>query len=257
MDKMDLSQAQGHWVLAKMGKKVLRPGGKELTIKMINALNITDKSDVVEFAPGLGYTASQVLQNNPKSYTAIEKDEKAAKDLNYLMNQDNRRIVNGDATTTNLSDNCADVVYGEAMLSMQADHRKLEIVKEAYRILRKGGVYGIHELGLQPNDLPEDKKAKIQKDLAKTIRVNARPLTFDEWSSVLIEAGFTIKKIETNEMNLLETKRIIDDEGFFRTLKIGFRILTNHKAFKRVMHMKKTFRKYQQNLNAVSIVAVK
>ena len=30
-----MNMEQGHWVLAKLGKKVLRPGGKELTHEMI------------------------------------------------------------------------------------------------------------------------------------------------------------------------------------------------------------------------------
>ena len=33
MDTKDIQKAHGHWILAKMGKRVLRPGGKELTKK--------------------------------------------------------------------------------------------------------------------------------------------------------------------------------------------------------------------------------
>lgn len=31
----DIEKAQGHWLLAKMGKRVLRPGGRELTEKLV------------------------------------------------------------------------------------------------------------------------------------------------------------------------------------------------------------------------------
>jgi hypothetical protein len=37
---MDVCRMQGHWLLAKMGKTVLRPGGLELTGKMLDHLNI-------------------------------------------------------------------------------------------------------------------------------------------------------------------------------------------------------------------------
>ncbi|MCW2465123.1 hypothetical protein [Elizabethkingia anophelis] len=30
----------GHWLLAKIGKKVLRAGGKDLTLKMLELLSI-------------------------------------------------------------------------------------------------------------------------------------------------------------------------------------------------------------------------
>ena len=65
------------------------------------------------------------------------------------------------------------------------------------------------------------------------------------------------KKIETNPMHLLEPKRMIDDEGFFRTLKIVFNILTNPSARKRILAMRKVFRTYQNHLNAVAIIAEK
>ena len=32
-----MNMEQGHWVLAKLGKKVLRPGGQELTHEMLKA----------------------------------------------------------------------------------------------------------------------------------------------------------------------------------------------------------------------------
>ena len=50
----------GHWLLAKMGKRVLRPGGLQLTNQLLTALDIQPTDEVVEFAPGLGVTARLV-----------------------------------------------------------------------------------------------------------------------------------------------------------------------------------------------------
>ena len=36
--EQQMNPQQGHWILAKVGKKVLRPGGKELSLKMIENL---------------------------------------------------------------------------------------------------------------------------------------------------------------------------------------------------------------------------
>jgi len=141
------------------------------------------------------------------------------------------------------------------MLTMHADHRKLEIIREAKRILKKGGLYAIHELGL--NDVNEDLKAQIQKELALAIKVNAKPLTKGEWQSLLENEGFKVKNVFVNEMFLLEVKRLIDDEGFFRFLKISFNIIMNPKARTRILEMRKIFRKYQHHLNAIVIIAEK
>lgn len=248
---------QGHWLLAKMGKKVLRPGGKGLTLKLIKGLSITSNDRVIEFAPGIGFTALKVLEKHPKSYTGIELNEEAAADLRKKINGESYNIIIGNASNVPLQDASADKLYGEAMLTMHANHRKSEIIKEAHRLLRKGGFYGIHELGLTPDNIDEKEKAKIQHELALCIKVNARPLTQSEWVHLLEKEGFRIVEIKTNPMLLLETKRIIDDEGFFRSLKIGFNIITHPKARKRINQMRTVFHKYKSQLNAIAIVAEK
>ena len=43
---------QGHWLLARLGKRVLRPGGVELTRTLLARAGVAD-ADVLELAPGL------------------------------------------------------------------------------------------------------------------------------------------------------------------------------------------------------------
>lgn len=257
MDTKDFEKAQGHWILAKMGKRVLRPGGKELTNKLVQGINITSQDDIVEFAPGIGYTAGLTIQKEPKSYVGIDEDKDVIKMLSGNLKGPNISFINANAANTNLPDNSKDKIYGEAMLTMHADHRKSDIIKEAYRVLKPGGLYAIHELGLTPNELSEETKATIQKDLALCIKVNARPLTENEWTELLKREGFKVIKIEHNSMSLLESSRIIDDEGFFRALKIYFNILTHSKARKRINEMSCTFKKYKKNMDAIVIIAEK
>ena len=78
MTEKRMNMEQGHWVLAKLGKRVLRPGGMELTTQMLDAMNISQADDVVEFAPGLGQTARLTVAHKPHSYTAVELNEEAA-----------------------------------------------------------------------------------------------------------------------------------------------------------------------------------
>ena len=252
-----LNSEQGHCLLAKMGKKVLRPGGKELTLALLDGLAITAADDLVEFAPGLGFTAGIALRRQPRSYTGVELNEEAAGILRRKINGPGRRIVIGNACCCPLEAGTADKVYGEAMLTMQADHRKAEIVREAHRLLRPGGLYGIHEIALVPDEMPEAGKKQVQHDLATTIKVNARPLTRAEWIDLLEAEGFVVDNVMTNPMLLLETGRIIDDEGFFRALRIGWNILTHPKACKRILEMRKVFRHYADSMSAIAIVARK
>lgn len=58
-------------------------------------------------------------------------------------------------------------------------------------------------------------------------------------------------------MHLLEIKRIISDEGFSGFLKIAGNVVMQPKIRCRIMQMRKTFKKFENNLCAVSILAQK
>ncbi len=258
MSHKTINTEQGHWILAKMGKRVLRPGGRLLTNTIIEELKINSTDNIVEFAPGIGFTAKLLLNKHPKTYIGIELNEEAAQKLaSTIANKSARKIINTSASETSLENAVADKVIGEAMLTMQADHRKLEIIQEAHRILKKGGLYAIHELGLQPNEIQEEVKKDIQKSLAKTIRVNARPLTLEEWCDLLKKSGFRIKDVYQSPMHLLKPQRIVSDEGILRSLKIGFNIMTHPKERKRIIGMRKIFKKYDKQMTAYGIIAEK
>jgi SAM-dependent methyltransferase len=247
----------GHWLLAKMGKRVLRPGGLELTRQLLSELAINSHDDVVEFAPGLGVTARMTLAQHPQSYTAIERDRDAATVVKHYLAGANQKCVVGTAEQTGLPSESASVVYGEAMLSMQPDTTKARIIAEAARLLKSGGRYGIHELCLVPDDVDDSIREAIRHDLSDEIHVGVRPLTGEEWRALLSAAGLMVVAEHTAPMHLLEPARVIRDEGFFRALKFVFNVATHSAARSRVLRMRRVFRKYGKHLAAISLVAVK
>lgn len=255
----DEAHLQGHWLLAKLGKKVLRPGGKKLTNWMIDNANPTNKR-VVEFAPGLGITAAEILDRNPKTYTGVDQDPDAATATTLSTKQARlgipTEVINGVASDTGLPAGSADLVLGEAMLTMQGEKGKAAIVSEANRILATGGRYAIHELLLTPNNVDQTVADNLRKALATTIKVNARPLTATEWSELLESNGFKVLSIKVAPMGLLQPKQMVADEGP-RVLKIMFNLARNPQARKRVLAMRKVFSENAQNLGAISIIAEK
>ncbi len=247
----------GHWLLARLGKRVLRPGGLELTKCMLRALDIRRSDAVVEFAPGLGVTTRLVLDLRPSSYTAIEGDEAAAVRVRHLLTGSNQRCFAGSATHTGLPDNSATVVFGEAMLTMQGTAQKSEIAQEAARILKRGGRYGIHELCLMPDDLDEAVKLEIQHALSKTIHVGARPLTAKEWRALLDAEGFDVRTEVFRPMHLLKPTRLIQDEGMAGAARFAWNLCRNNDARRRVVAMRDIFKKYRRHLAAIMLVGIK
>jgi SAM-dependent methyltransferase len=249
----------GHWLLARLGKRVLRPGGVELTRTLLGRAELTD-ADVLELAPGLGRTATEILARRPKSYVGAESDPDAANMVRGALDKlgaEHAAVRVTDAAATGLPDASTDVVIGEAMLTMQGDAAKRAIVAEASRVLRPSGRYAIHELALTPDTVPEDVSTDIRQSLARAIKVNARPLTIAEWSRLLAEHGLVVSSVATAPMALLQPRRLIADEGLFRALGFARNVLVHRDARKRVLTMRRTFRKHRKHLAAVAIIASK
>jgi hypothetical protein len=161
------------------------------------------------------------------------------------------------AEETGLPDASASVVYGEAMLSMQPDSTKARIVGEAARLLKPGGRYGIHELCLVPDDVNESVRDAIQHDLSDEIHVGVRPLTVREWREILAAAGLTVNAEDYAPMHLLEPARLVRDEGLLRAVRFAWNVATHAMARRRVLTMRRVFRKYNRHLAAIAVVAEK
>lgn len=255
MAQRKIEDLPGHWLLARLGKRVLRPGGKELTEKLVTAADVNG-SNVVELAPGLGKTATLILDQSPASYHGVDESTEAVALVKNAI-QDRGEVHTGSADHTGLEANSADIVLGEAMLTMQGEKGKAAIVSEAHRVLRDGGRYAIHELCLEPDTLNDDQKTEIRRALARSIKVNARPLTTQEWEELLTAQGFTVESVQYSGMKLLKPSRNLADEGPLGCLRIVFNLLRNPGARKRVLGMRKVFNKYSDNLAAIAIVATK
>ena len=246
----------GHWVLARLGKRVLRPGGMGLTRRMLASLGIRESDDVIEFAPGMGVTAWLTLALRPASYTAVERDEAAAEVVRDYLAGDKRRCVLGSAAETGLPAASATVVYGEAMLTMQTDETKRQIVREAARLLVPGGRYAIHEMCLQ-DGVEGDVRSDVERALTGVVHHGVRPLSVSEWRRLLEGEGFEVKATETAPMALLEPARVIRDEGFFRALRFALNVLRDTDARRRVFEMRRVFHRHRGQIAAVAIMAVR
>ncbi|MGB7924143.1 MAG: methyltransferase domain-containing protein [Pyrinomonadaceae bacterium] len=247
----------GHWVLARLGKRVLRPGGMELTRQMLDALDIVSTDDVVEFAPGLGLTAQLTLKRRPASYTAVERDAAAAEIVRSYLKGSRQKCVTGSADQTGLPEEVATVVYGEAMLTMQTPEMKRRIVGEARRLLKRGGRYAIHEMCLVGDDLDEEIKKEINQALSGAIHAGVRPLSVSEWRELMEAEGFEVQSEACAPMHMLEPRRLLRDEGLRGALRFIWNVLRDRDARARILLMRSVFRRYQSNLAAVTLISVK
>jgi hypothetical protein len=224
---------------------------------MLERLAIKPSDEVIEFAPGMGTTARLTLALAPSSYTAVERDEAAAENVSSYLSGSRQRCVVGSASETGLASESATVVYGEAMLTMQTEDVKRSIVREAYRLLKRGGRYGIHEMCLIDESLNADTRQAVERSLTGVVHHGVRPLTLAKWRLLLESEGFTVEAVETEPMRLLEPGRIVKDEGVMGALRFALNVLRDGEARRRVFEMRKAFRRNRNLIGAVAILAVK
>ena len=257
---------QGHWLLAKLGKRVLRPGGIGLTRQLLTAAAPVVGDRIVEFGPGVGMTTQILLDKGPQAYTAVDPNPEGQEAVKRVIApHPQASLVVADAADTGLPDGQADLVIGEAMLSMHGRAEKAAIVAEAARLLAPGGRYAIHELLRVQTDNDAEAGADVDsigtprdavsKDISRAITVGARPLTIEGWSDLLAEHDLHVEWVGQAPMRLLEPRRIIADEGFLRALKFFANVARNKPARQRVLAMRATFRANATKLGAIAIVA--
>ncbi len=257
---VSVERMPAHWLMARLGKRVLRPGGIEATEWMLEQLHITRDDEVVELAPGLGVTARKILAHHPRDYSAVEQEPAAAEYTRHALAKagyPGARILSGDANEMPLQDDIASVVAGEAMLSMQHLNKKREIFSEVRRVLHARGRYGIHELAIAPEQLPPEQLQEIERDLSRAIHVGVRIGLVSDWKAWLEEAGFEVVAHKLFPMRLLETERLIRDEGLLGFTKFATRAARTPGAVKRLLEVRSVFRKHEAHLKGIAIIARK
>ena len=259
-ERLNPATMPAHWLLARLGKKVMRPGGLPVTQAMLAGLGIGPGDDVVDLAPGLGVTVQLVEAARPASFRGLERSDVEAERA--------RRLSAGGAgipyacvvappDQTGLSDASASVVYGEAVLTLETDATKQRIIADAARLLRPGGRLGVHELLLTPEDLPDRNKRAIEEALTRTLRVRARPLTLPEWTKLLDDGGFDLTVTRTDKLLLLSPPTFLHDEGVSGTARFLARTLRQPVVARRMIEIWQVFQRYRAHLGAVALVARK
>lgn len=254
-ESLDASRMPGHWLLARLGKRVLRPGGVEVTRRIIDGLDIGRGDDVVEIAPGLGATTRLVLDASPATYVGVDRDPSAADLVGTMLDGPDRRVIHANASDTGLPAASADVMFGEAYLTMQPDSLKRKVVAEAARVLRPGGRFALHEVAFAPDEIDEDTRRTVAAALTSTIKVNVTPMTVAGWHELLADHGFEVTASCAAPLHLLEPRRLVADEGVAGAARFVRNVLRDDDARARVRSMRRAMRSNADHLQAIGLVA--
>ncbi|HET8930917.1 MAG TPA: SAM-dependent methyltransferase, partial [Acidimicrobiales bacterium] len=105
----NIDRVAGFSLLGSLGKRVLRPGGAELTERLLEDLGIDRDDDVVEIAPGRGRTARLILDRDPASYVGVDRDQAAERSITPMLTGPNQHFRLASASRTGLADGACTV----------------------------------------------------------------------------------------------------------------------------------------------------
>ena len=253
----EAGRMQGHWLLAKLGKRILRPGGRALTAKLLEQAKPAGDDDIVELGPGVGATAEVLLRANPRSYRGVDPNPEGRDAVKNILKKHPRAdYVVADARDTGLDDASAALVVGEAMLTIQDDAGKNAIVAEAARLLRPGGRYAIHEMAWLPDHTDEERET-ARRELSRVIKVGARPLTLEGWKELFATHGLEAEWHDRAPLHLLEPRRIVSDEGLWGALRFWNNARRLPGASDRLKAMRQGFQLQGKLMGGIVILARK
>lgn len=254
--QLNLETAPGHQVLAAAGKKALRPGGYTATEQLFSWANFQPGETVLELAASFGYSAISLAQRYGVQVVGLEKNPdsvvRARDNIAAAGLSDRIEIIEGDIFHLERVTQQFDYVLAEAILTMQSAAGKAKVLAGIRNRLKPNGHFLSHELRASGANL-----TRIYRDLSSTIRVNAKPLTTEDWLTACQTAGLTVEHQATGPMTLLNPRKIAQEEGISTLATMGWNMLTRPILRQRILAMRDTFVRHSDDLGYVVICVQK
>jgi len=252
----DLRTAPGHQVLAAAGKQALRPGGFAATEQLLNWAHFQPGETLLELASSFGNNAIALAQRYGVRVVGLDKNpdsvSRAQANVEKAGLTHQITLMEGDIYHLDQLTEQFDYVLAEAILTMQPAPGKAKILAGIRDRLKPKGQFLSHELLVRGSN-PE----AICRDLAATIRVNAQPLSSENWIEAHQQAGLTVRHHHTGPMTLLNPQHIAREEGLPTLLTMGWTMLTRPIIRDRILSMRDVFVRYGSDLGYIILCTEK
>lgn len=237
-----------HEFLSRLGKQILRPGGKKGTNFLLKHTKISASSNVLEVACNQGETLIKLYKKYKCNIVGVDNNQHF---INLAQSNIKRKMLGKkigllccDAEKMPFMDNSIDIIITQAMLTMLSDDKFKLVLKEYFRILKPGGLLLTHDLVIYDNSLINQ--------LRSLTLVPVNPKHPKEWKKLFILNDFSIKRELIGKMNLINPLGLLCNEGF-NTLKILRNGLKkeNKKRFKQLYSF---FNKNRKKLGFICLI---
>jgi ubiquinone/menaquinone biosynthesis C-methylase UbiE len=226
-----------------VGMTVIHPGGMKATKQLLDQLQITKDSKVIDIASGKGTTAVYIAQKYGCSVVGIDIDNGLVEESKRIARKKGlEKLVTfqtGDALRLSFEDNSFDVAVSQAMLVLVED--KIRTIQEAHRVIKKGGKAGWLELSWK-KEINAEFLDIVSNVLCAYCMTNVS--TYEGWEKIFRKAGIENIVIHKGDNVRGTFMDKLNDEGLFNMVKIMFNTMMKKDIRKRSRMMNKYFDKY-------------
>lgn len=195
--------------LARIGKTVLRPGGKEATNWLLERCALTPETKVLEVATNMATTAIHIANVYGSTVTGVDLNptavEMAQENICKHQMEGLVEVQVGNALDLPFPDNSFDVLINEAMLTSLTEDMKRLALQEYARVLKPGGILATHDI---LHKATEDVTTYTSEPFT-----NGQVLTEASWMNYYEQSPFNIIASKKGGLHLLSFIGLIKDEG--------------------------------------------
>lgn len=250
----ELKLLDPYTLMAVLGKKVIRPGGRISTETIFRMAEFRPGQNVLDIGCGVGTTAIEIASRFGCHVTALDIDnlmlEYARNNIRRAAVADKITLMQGDIQSLPFSDGAFDVVTIEAVSMFTRDQQSS--IQEAVRVCRPGGYLFDHEfVWFKPPP------ANLRNVFDSLVCPGMSFETEREWTELYRSAGQKNIRAVPVPFNLLTPGGMLRDEGVMGTVSFVGRAMSRWAYITRILWLIKVLVNLSPYLSSVVIASTR
>ncbi|MCG6938678.1 MAG: class I SAM-dependent methyltransferase [Gammaproteobacteria bacterium] len=254
MPSDDIRLLDPYSLLAALGKKVIRPGGRGSSEAIFRLADFQPAQQVLDIGCGVGTTAIQIASRFGCQVTAVDIDNRmigfAESNIHKAGVTEKISLQQGDILALPYADSVFDVVTIEAVSMFIRDQQAA--IREAVRVCKPGGYVFDHEF-VWVRTPPADLRLEFDNIVCSGMSFE----TEHEWRDLFLYSGQHDIQVIPIPFDLLTFRGMLRDEGLSGTISFLARTLSRQAYISRMLWLIRVLNKVAPYLSSVVIACKK
>ena len=208
LTRAEVQELDPYAFLAVLGKRVIHPGGRASTDRLLELASVRADERVLDIGCGVGTTAIRIAQENGAQVVAADiaalMRDRAAANVSAAQVADRVRVEDADIRSLPYSGNSFDVVVAEAVTMFVGRRRA---AAELARVTRPGGRVLATEFFWR--ETPTDEAREV---FLGQVCPGMRFDSIEEWTGIYGGAGLIDIETESGPFEMMTARGFLSDE---------------------------------------------